>query len=341
MVDQLNRLLGDLLSAGTEVYLPCVGTLRTERHGARRIARGLIVPPACVVVFSSAQGGGASFVDLIAEQVRCQTDEAQQIFDRWLARTYVDDVLTVEGVGSLRQKHFTPDAVFDARLNPQGHDAVKIATVRRMGWPIWLGVVAVVFGIGICGFLLWDNRGKEAVETPASAHATSPISDDPIQTDVSEKADVTAVVPPPEVEPAQKTASVEITPAGNVSSVEGASTGTTTPTGNASARSAESAGFASQTVSTPQAAPTGTATQPASLVSGRNYVVIGVYSTSENAARAVDRVAKKAPEMPCGVYRFGDKLMLSPFDAADEASCARYIATHRDRFPDLWMYTAR
>lgn len=45
MVNEINRLVGDLLAGGGEVFLPGVGSLYTERRGARRISRRSVVPP--------------------------------------------------------------------------------------------------------------------------------------------------------------------------------------------------------------------------------------------------------------------------------------------------------
>ena len=43
MVNEINRLVGDLLAGGGEVFLPGVGSLYTERRGARRISRRSVV----------------------------------------------------------------------------------------------------------------------------------------------------------------------------------------------------------------------------------------------------------------------------------------------------------
>lgn len=91
----------------------------------------------------------------------------------------------------------------------------------------------------------------------------------------------------------------------------------------------------------PETRSAGTADAPASLVSGRRYVVLGVFSTPENAARAVDAAAEKDPSVRCGIYRFGTKFMVSPFESADTEACALFVRNYSDRFPDLWTYTAR
>lgn len=87
--------------------------------------------------------------------------------------------------------------------------------------------------------------------------------------------------------------------------------------------------------------PQGRPDAPASLVSGRRYVVLGVFSTPENAARAVDAAAEKDPSVRCGIYRFGTKFMVSPFESADTEACALFVRNYSDRFPGLWIYTAR
>ena len=43
----------------------------------------------------------------------------------------------------------------------------------------------------------------------------------------------------------------------------------------------------------------------------------------------------------CGVYRFGAKFMVSPFESDDPEACALFIRAHAERFPGMWTYTAR
>lgn len=88
--------------------------------------------------------------------------------------------------------------------------------------------------------------------------------------------------------------------------------------------------------------PSGSAEAPASLVSGRHYVVAGVYSVPANAARAAAAIDRMDPAFRCGIYRFGSKLMVAPFVSDDLAACNRFKAEYRDRFfQGLWNYTGR
>ena len=57
MVDEVNRLVGNLLAAGSGVFLPGVGSLFVERRGARRLSKRSVQPPCRVVSFSSQQQG--------------------------------------------------------------------------------------------------------------------------------------------------------------------------------------------------------------------------------------------------------------------------------------------
>ncbi len=76
--------------------------------------------------------------------------------------------------------------------------------------------------------------------------------------------------------------------------------------------------------------------------SGRTYVVQGVYSTERNALRAARAASEAASEaVRCGVYRFGDKFMVSLFETDDAAAAAAFVRTHAGRFPETWPYKAR
>lgn len=77
------------------------------------------------------------------------------------------------------------------------------------------------------------------------------------------------------------------------------------------------------------------------MTSKRSYVVLGVFSTPENAARAARNAASGDVAVTCGVYRFGAKFMVSPFESDDPKACALFIRAHAERFPGMWTYTAR
>ena len=316
MTEQVGRLVGNLLAGGGEVFLPGVGSLYTERRSARRIDRRTVLPPHRVVSFTSQQRG-ASLVDEIARVMReggeaSQADPqaaAQEVYDRWLARAQEENLLTVEGVGVLALKNFTPDEAFERRLNPQGREPVKIRAPRRFDWALWIGVAAILVALIYGGreFLMLSGEPEavatEAVETER-ADMPAPV----------EAPDALAEVPQAEL----PTAGEEFPQSPGTASSE-APVPEMTPAAEAQAESGE----------------------PMNLLSGRHYVVLGVFSTTENAGRALREIAAKEPAFRCRIYRFGEKFMVSPFSSDNSGPCAQFIGLHAERFPGMWTYTAR
>lgn len=349
MVDQVNRLAGNLLAAGGELYLPGVGSLCVRFRGARRLSARLVEPPSREVVFTSQQRG-VSLVDEIArvlrdaapaETPRSDTDgtpsassasvassaqvsstapvapqreqaqiasQARDIYDRWLSRTQQDGVLTIEGVGVLKFKNFTPDEAFDRRINPQGHAPVRIHRPRRFDGAMWIGIAAIVFVVAFTAYWWLDNR-----------HAASTV------TTGSESVTLVAAAPAATEHSAAAEASADGVGADSV----------TDPAAAGTASAASGAEGAAQ-----DAAPAADG-EPARLVSGRRYVVLGVFSTPENAARAAQLAREKEGSFRCGVYRFGAKFMVSPFESEDAEACTLFIRAHAETFPGMWTYTAR
>ena len=72
---------------------------------------------------------------------------------------------------------------------------------------------------------------------------------------------------------------------------------------------------------------------------GVSYVVVGVFSTEENARKYIEQMARRNPEIVCRVYAFqGSKFMVSGFESTDGAEASAFIRDHRAALPDLWVY---
>lgn len=361
MVDQVNRLAGNLLAAGGELYLPGVGSLCVRFRGARRLSARLVEPPSREVVFTSQQRG-VSLVDEIARVLRdaapaetpcSDTDgtpsassasvassaqvsstapvapqreqaqvvsQARDIYDRWLSRTQQDGVLTIEGVGVLKFKNFTPDEAFDRRINPQGHAPVRIHRPRRFDGAMWIGIAAIVFVVAFTAYWWLGNRRDAAAGRSASEPVTL-VAAAPAATEHSAAAEASA------------------DGVGADSVTDPAATGTA-PTASGAESATQNAASALRAEAPAGTDPTADG-EPARLVSGRRYVVLGVFSTSENAVRAAQLAREKEGSFRCGVYRFGAKFMVSPFESEDAEACTLFIRAHAEAFPGMWTYTAR
>lgn len=77
------------------------------------------------------------------------------------------------------------------------------------------------------------------------------------------------------------------------------------------------------------------------LVSGRTYVVLGVYSSLENARRAVRDAVYREPALNCRIYHYGSKYMVSMCAAETPEAGAAFVRAYSNRFPDMWTYRAR
>lgn len=167
MIREVDQIVANLLIAERAVCIPGVGSLGVVRRGARRISSRMILPPCRMVEFSS-QPAGTSLAAAIAYAAGCDAKQAQDICGRWLAQVRTEDALTIGGVGVLRQKSFEMDAAFDKLLNPQGHEPLKLRGGHGGHWVLWtVAAVAIVCGLGACGWILYDQLNSSASNSAA------------------------------------------------------------------------------------------------------------------------------------------------------------------------------
>lgn len=348
MVEQVNRLVGNLLAANSVVWLPDVGTLRVERQAARRLSRREVQPPVRLVNFSS-QRSGESLVDAIARAARCDQTTAEDIYARWLSRVRTENGVVMEGVGELKFKNFTPDEAFDLRLNPQGRKPMRVHTPRRLDWSVWVGLVAAVLAVGVLVYQFGLERNSLDEPEAEFIGASNPTVDEALAAgSVAENA---AAGEGGVVAAGNNAAAATGNAAGTNAAVasadaaaKGAPTGVPAPRPAEAANPSASAPAASAQPSAQVAAapkPAAPAGEPLRMTSKRHYVVLGVYSTLENAERAAALAAKKEPAMRCTVYRFGGKFMVSPFESDDVEASRQFMRAGRNAFPEMWVYSAK
>lgn len=350
MVDAVNRLVANQLCSAGALWLPTVGSLYVERRPAKRLDRRTILPPCRAVQFASQQRG-ASLVDAIASAARVDADKADEIYRTWLARVRSDEAVTIEGVGVLKFKNFTLTPDFDRLLNPQGHAPVRIKRARRFDWVMAVGLVAVVVAGGFIayqyrsegGFRLDFGSGSPEVRSGTAAPASAGTIEQEAQMPQMAAQSVDTLESA-EMPDADSGAAVSGQPEPAAAAGEAANGAEA----NAASEPAE-ANAASGPAAAPQPASSATPATPASaasgevltMASGRHYVVVGVFSSLNNARRTAADTEQRDGSMRCGVYRFGERYLVSPFAAERAEECVQYIRDHAAAFPDLWTYTAR
>ena len=285
MIEEVNKIIYNMLISGRGVFLPEIGTLYIERQAARKLADGRLLSPRNTVVF--AEGVQApSLVDEIVSIAGCGVEQAQDIYERWKAKTLAEGVLTIGGIGVLKGKSFSTDKTFHSAINPQG---VKTLVVRKKSSNAWIYVVsavAIVVALGFLAYLMWGDKfmGKQQS---------------------AEKVVVEQVATPeaPAVESAEQ-------------GVESA------------------------------AEPNAEQAQPAQVAPQSSeyayYVVMGIFSTPENAERAVQQAQAKIKDVECKVLPFkGGKHMVTIFGSDSVADCNAFARSYRDVYPDLWVYNKK
>lgn len=200
MVDQVNSIIYNTLITERVVTLPGVGTLSVVRQAATIAKDNLVAAPTYVVEFSS-HAPGSSVVDIIAVEGGVELSEAEEIYARWLDKVRSGSVLTIEGVGTLRDKSFVADAAFIALFNPSTK-SVKVKRKGRRGVVLMVIFVVLLAAIVAVGWLLGDERDdrfKCACSADKSVESTSGV-----EPKANVEADVVDIVEEPvEAEPAQ------------------------------------------------------------------------------------------------------------------------------------------
>ena len=303
MVEEVNKIIYNMLISGRGVFLPEVGTLFIERQGARKISDDKLVSPRNVVNFTS-QEQAPSLVSEIVRVAGCSEEQAADIYQRWLMRTRQDATITIGGVGVLNHKSFSIESAFAAAINPRG---VKTLVVRRKSntWLYVLSAICVAIALGIFSFILWGDKSSNKTQTVAVADKVESAEQTQLSESVVESADTTNI-------------STEVT---------------------VQTSAQESGGVEGQSV-------TKTDANIAANVAHHDYfayyVVMGVFSTEQNAERAVEQARAKLSNPVCAILPFkGDKFMVTVFGSDSQAECSEYAKANRDVINDLWVYNKR
>ena len=106
-----------------------------------------------------------------------------------------------------------------------------------------------------------------------------------------------------------------------------------------SANSANSAGGNAVTSTNASTQPA----QPAETVANSGddyeyYVVMGIFSTEENAQRAIAQAESRIKDVSCKVLPFKDKFMVTLFGSDKIGDCNAFANSYRDIYADLWVY---
>ena len=71
------------------------------------------------------------------------------------------------------------------------------------------------------------------------------------------------------------------------------------------------------------------------------YVVMGVFSTEQNANRALEQVKRRIEDLNGAILPFKGKFITAIFGSDKREDCASFARSYRDIYPDLWIYNVK
>lgn len=315
MVNQVNNIIFNLIVSGRGVWLPDIAALRVVRRPAQPgTSSRTVLPPRLVVEFTSHREG-VSLVEEIARVASIEESAARDIYDRWIEKCLSDGILTIDGIGVLRGKSFVADNALTELLNADAGGAVKVAGRRRSRRTIAI-VSAVLLLAAAAGALYWllcrDMTNAQSNDTGSVELPVAVVQ--PAAADNAEQ-----VAEPSAAKPQQEQAgetSIDDMP---------------TPVPDAEP----------ERVAAVETEAAVTETKPAAESVIRYRVIIGSYSTRENAERAMADARKRVPGVRCEIRPLGRLFAVAAFGAPTREECEEFIREHRSDFPQAWTNPAR
>lgn len=73
----------------------------------------------------------------------------------------------------------------------------------------------------------------------------------------------------------------------------------------------------------------------------RHWVVVGSYSTTENAERAVEDILRRQYAECCDILTLGKMYAVAVYGSSDKADCERFVRDNRDKFKQSWVHTPK
>ena len=294
MVEAVNSLIYNTLITERAIHLPTFGTLYIERTGA--MTEGdTITAPRFNIAFSSHRTA-ISIVDVIGSAANVDNATANDIYERWRAKSRQEKILQISGVGALRDKTFIADATLINALNNTQFQGLR--TSRKRGGGLRCAVALFVVMLLAIGGLYLFNTGHHTTSKPTTKES--------VEIAPSE-------VPAPEVEDI-------IIIEDNIEDE--------LPV-NVDEESKDSIASESEI------------NDWTTATDIRHRVIVGSYSTRENAERAINDIERRMPELKCSVYELGSMYAVAIFGSSQNDECVEFMRNYRKHFSQIWIHTPK
>ena len=314
-MDQVSNLVYNALAKRQGVVLPGIGTLYAVTVPAEMQKPGVVTPPVNrVELVTDELPGIPHLVDLIAGYDQTDPEQAREIYNRWLAENCSEEGVTIGAVGNIREGVFTPDPGLEEALNPVDTGAVRLpGRIDAKRVAMWV-VFAVLIGVGISvGAIVWYEYSEQMRIVRLSEQPVLPAS-----------------VPAAPDSPAVKVPAA----AGSDSSAgeSGASAGVDS--------SAAVPAKQPEPVREPATVPAAKLVPATAAM--HYYVIVGTYSTDQNAEKFIASAQKKNDKLEYAKIPMPNgKILVSVFGATAETEANRMKNEVSGLFPDAWVFKSK
>ena len=314
-MDQVSNLVYNALAKRQGVVLPGIGTLYAVTVPAEMQKPGVVTPPVNrVELVTDELPGIPHIVDLIAGYDQTDPEQARALYNRWLAENCSEEGVTIGAVGNIREGVFTPDPGLEEALNPVDTGAVRLpGRIDAKRVAMWV-VFAVLIGVGISvGAIVWYEYSEQMRIVRLSEQPVLPAS-----------------VPAAPDSPAVKVPAA----AGSDSSAgeSGASAGVDS--------SAAVPAKQPEPVREPATVPAAKLVPATAAM--HYYVIVGTYSTDQNAEKFIASAQKKNDKLEYAKIPMPNgKILVSVFGATAETEANRMKNEVSGLFPDAWVFKSK
>ena len=314
-MDQVSNLVYNALAKRQGVVLPGIGTRYAVTVPAEMQKPGVVTPPVNrVELVTDELPGIPHIVDLIAGYDQTDPEQAREIYNRWLAENCSEEGVTIGAVGNIREGVFTPDPGLEEALNPVDTGAVRLpGRIDAKRVAMWV-VFAVLIGVGISvGAIVWYEYSEQMRIVRLSEQPVLPAS-----------------VPAAPDSPAVKVPAA----AGSDSSAgeSGASAGVDS--------SAAVPAKQPEPVREPATVPAAKLVPATAAM--HYYVIVGTYSTDQNAEKFIASAQKKNDKLEYAKIPMPNgKILVSVFGATAETEANRMKNEVSGLFPDAWVFKSK
>lgn len=73
----------------------------------------------------------------------------------------------------------------------------------------------------------------------------------------------------------------------------------------------------------------------------RHWVVVGSYSSVENAERAIADIIRRMPDAKCSYFKLGSMYAVAAFGSENLSECQEYKRSHINDFTQSWVFTPK